>query len=117
MPDGHAVKKGDMVNYQPYPMGRMKFLWGDDAEEFKPERWLDDSGMFVAESPFKFTAFQAGPRICLGKEFAYRQMKIVSAVLLYFFRFEMWDVDATVGYRPMLTLKMDGPFYLRALAR
>lgn len=58
MPDGHAVKKGDMVNYQPYPMGRMKFLWGDDAEEFKPERWLDDSGMFVAESPFKFTAFQ-----------------------------------------------------------
>jgi cytochrome P450 len=60
---------------------------------------------------------QAGPRICLGKEFAYRQMKIVSAVLLYFFRFEMWDVDATVGYRPMLTLKMDGPFYLRALAR
>ena len=53
----------------------------------------------------------------MGKEFAYRQMKIVSAVLLYFFRFEMWDVDATVGYRPMLTLKMDGPFYLRALAR
>ncbi|BAF15529.1 Os04g0573900 [Oryza sativa Japonica Group] len=117
LPDGHAVKKGDMVNYQPYPMGRMKFLWGDNAEEFKPERWLDDSGMFVAESPFKFTAFQAGPRICLGKEFAYRQMKIVSAVLLYFFRFEMWDDDATVGYRPMLTLKMDGPFYLRALAR
>jgi hypothetical protein len=29
----------------------------------------------------------------------------------------MWDDDATVGYRPMLTLKMDGPFYLRALAR
>ncbi|CAN6268973.1 unnamed protein product [Urochloa humidicola] len=26
LPDGCAVKKGDMVNYQPYPMGRMKFL-------------------------------------------------------------------------------------------
>ncbi|XP_006652670.1 cytochrome P450 704C1-like [Oryza brachyantha] len=117
LPDGHAVKKGDMVNYQPYPMGRMEFLWGDDAGEFRPERWLDDSGVFVPESPFKFTAFQAGPRICLGKEFAYRQMKIVSAVLLYFFRFEMWDDNATVGYRPMLTLKMDGPLYLRVLAR
>ncbi|RCV35035.1 hypothetical protein SETIT_7G206600v2 [Setaria italica] len=59
LPDGYAVRKGDMVNYQPYPMGRMKFLWGVDAEEFRPERWLDDDGVFVPESPFKFTAFQA----------------------------------------------------------
>ena len=49
-----------MVNYQPYPMGRMKFLWGDDAEEFRPERWLNEEGVFVPESPFKFTAFQVG---------------------------------------------------------
>ncbi|CAM0902203.1 unnamed protein product [Alopecurus aequalis] len=117
LPDGYAVKKGDMVNYQPYPMGRMKFLWGDDAEAFRPERWLDDDGMFVPESPFKFTAFQAGPRICLGKEFAYRQMKIFAAVLLYLFRFEMWDRNSTVGYRPMLTLKMDGPLFVRATPR
>ena len=60
LPDGYAVKKGDMVNYQPYPMGRMEFLWGADAEEFRPERWLDDDGVFVPESPFKFTAFQVG---------------------------------------------------------
>ena len=60
LPDGYAVKKGDMVNYQPYQMGRMKFLWGVDAEEFRPERWLDDDGVFVPESPFKFTAFQVG---------------------------------------------------------
>jgi hypothetical protein len=39
-------------------MGRMKFLWGADAEEFRAERWLDDAGVFVPESPFKFTAFQ-----------------------------------------------------------
>jgi hypothetical protein len=58
LPDGYAVKKGDMVNYQPYPMGRMTFLWGADAKEFRPERWLDDNGVFVPESPFKFTAFQ-----------------------------------------------------------
>ncbi|KAG2568175.1 hypothetical protein PVAP13_7NG297500, partial [Panicum virgatum] len=102
LPDGYAVKKGDMVNYQPYAMGRMDFLWGADAEEFRPERWLDDDGVFVQESPFKFTAFQAGPRICLGKEFAYMQMKIFAAVLLYLFRFEMWDAKATVSYRPML---------------
>ncbi|KAL6651239.1 hypothetical protein ACP70R_010164 [Stipagrostis hirtigluma subsp. patula] len=117
LPDGFAIKKGDMVHYQPYPMGRMEFLWGADAEEFRPERWLDDGGVFVPESPFKFTAFQAGPRICLGKEFAYRQMKIFAAVLLYLFRFEMWDANATVGYRQMMTLKIDGPLYVRASPR
>ncbi|XBI62189.1 hypothetical protein VPH35_042852 [Triticum aestivum] len=117
LPDGHTVRRGDMVNYQPFAMGRMKFLWGDDAEEFRPERWLDGDGVFVPESPYKFTAFQAGPRICLGKEFAYRQMKIFAATLLYLFRFEMWDRGSTVGYRPMLTLKMDGPLYVRASPR
>ncbi|KAI3756856.1 hypothetical protein L1987_56679 [Smallanthus sonchifolius] len=58
LPDGYAVKKGDMVAYQPYAMGRMKFIWGDDAHDFKPERWLDQYGYFHPESPFKFTAFQ-----------------------------------------------------------
>lgn len=58
LPDGFSVRKGDMVCYQAYAMGRMKFIWGDDAEEFKPERWLDESGIFQKESPFKFTAFQ-----------------------------------------------------------
>ncbi|KAJ6971386.1 signal peptide peptidase-like 4 isoform X4 [Populus alba x Populus x berolinensis] len=59
LPDGFNVRKGDMVAYQPYAMGRMKFIWGDDAEEYKPERWLQD-GVFQQESPFKFTAFQQG---------------------------------------------------------
>jgi len=57
-PDGYSVRKGDAVAYYPYAMGRMKFLWGDDAEEFRPERWLDENRHFQQESPFKFTAFQ-----------------------------------------------------------
>lgn len=38
-------------------MGRMPYIWGDDAEEFRPERWLDQNGVFQPESPFKFVAF------------------------------------------------------------
>ena len=39
-------------------MGRMKFLWGTDVEDFRPERWLNEDGVFQPQSPFKFTAFQ-----------------------------------------------------------
>lgn len=56
LPDGFKVKKGDGITYMAYAMGRMKNIWGDDAEEFHPERWLHD-GIFQPESPFKFTAF------------------------------------------------------------
>lgn len=58
LPDGSSVSKGDIVFYVPYAMGRMEYLWGKDAEVFRPERWLDQNGEFQPESPFKFTAFQ-----------------------------------------------------------
>lgn len=58
LPGGFDVKKGDVVCFLPYSMGRMKFLWGMDAEDFCPERWLDENGVFQPENPFKFTAFQ-----------------------------------------------------------
>ena len=56
LPDGYRVKKGDNVYYLAYAMGRMQSIWGEDAEEFRPERWLDN-GVFRLESPSKFIAF------------------------------------------------------------
>ncbi|XP_054787895.1 cytochrome P450 704C1-like [Prosopis cineraria] len=117
LPDGFSVKKGDFVSYLPYAMGRMKYVWGDDAEEFKPERWLDTNGKFQQESPFKFTAFQAGPRQCLGKDFSYRQMKIFSAILLSSHKFKLADESKKAHYRTTLTLHMDGGLHLHAHPR
>ena len=58
LPDRFNVGRGDLVVYLPHPMRRMKFLWGDDAEVFKPERWLNNDVVFQPKSPLKFTAFQ-----------------------------------------------------------
>lgn len=60
LPDGFRLKQGDGVYYMAYAMGRMPYIWGHDAKDFHPERWLNN-GIFQSESPFKFTAFH----VCL----------------------------------------------------
>ncbi|KAH7849498.1 hypothetical protein Vadar_018727 [Vaccinium darrowii] len=83
LPDGTFVPAGSSVTYSIYSAGRMKSTWGDDCLEFRPERWLSsDRKSFVTHDPFKFVAFNAGPRICLGKDLAYLQMKSIAAAVL-----------------------------------
>lgn len=64
LPDGTVLKKGGMISYSPYCMARMPYIWGPDAKEFKPERWLRD-GKFYPESEFKFATFQVLRFLCL----------------------------------------------------
>ncbi|KAK8587931.1 hypothetical protein V6N13_086890 [Hibiscus sabdariffa] len=116
LPDGHKINKGEEVSYLAYAMGRMPYIWGEDAEVFRPERWLKN-GVFQPESPFKFISFHAGPRICLGKEFAYRQMKIFSIALVRCFRFELADDTKDAIYKVTFTLHMKGGLHLRAIPR
>ncbi|KAG4989381.1 hypothetical protein JHK82_031704 [Glycine max] len=85
LPDGTAVPAGSTVTYSIYAMGRMKSVWGEDCMEFKPERFLSVQGdrFELPKDGYKFVAFNAGPRTCLGKDLAYLQMKsVASAVLL-----------------------------------
>lgn len=101
-PDGTVLKKGTKVIYAIYAMGRMESIWGQDCREYKPERWLRD-GHFMSESAYKFTAFNGGPRLCLGKDFAYYQMKFVAASILYRYRVKVVKDHPVV---PKLALTM-----------
>ncbi|GLJ37732.1 hypothetical protein SUGI_0766640 [Cryptomeria japonica] len=104
LPDGTFVKKGSWVTYHPYAMGRMESIWGKDCMEFKPERWIKE-GVFVPESPFKYAVFQAGPRVCLGKEMAFIQMKYIAASVIRGFRFRV-DPQHRADSIPSLTSTM-----------
>jgi hypothetical protein len=55
-------------------MQKRKDLWGEDADVFDPERWLDHRVQIMTASPFIFQPFSAGPRICLGQNFAYNEV-------------------------------------------
>lgn len=67
-PDGTYIKKGDYVNYQSFCQGRLEKIWGKNAKEFKPERWISDDGSLIRVDSGKWSAFNAGPRLCLGKK-------------------------------------------------
>jgi fatty acid omega-hydroxylase len=123
LPDGTFVTKGTRVTYHPYAMGRSKELWGSDWPEFKPERWLETDVVtgkrnFKARDPFSYPVFQAGPRICLGKEMAFLQMKRVVAGVLRRFKvvpaFEEGVEPVLVSY---LTAKMKDGLPVRLLKR
>ncbi|CAE5965709.1 unnamed protein product [Arabidopsis arenosa] len=123
LPDGTLVRAGDRVTYFPYGMGRMEELWGGDWDEFKPNRWVDESSydktcsrVLKKVNPFKFPVFQAGPRVCLGEEMAYVQMKYVVASILDRFEIEPIPTDKP-GFVAMLTAHMAGGMQVRVRRR
>ncbi|KAI8423177.1 hypothetical protein MSG28_014230 [Choristoneura fumiferana] len=60
-------------------------MWGDDAELFLPDRWLDKNR--IPEHQAAFAAFSLGRRMCIGKNYALMSMKATLAHLLRSFRF------------------------------
>ncbi|XP_066383078.1 cytochrome P450 CYP94D108-like [Miscanthus floridulus] len=111
LPDGTTVRAGWFSDYCAYAMGRMPQLWGDDCREFRPERWLDGGGEFVAVDAARYPVFHAGPRACLGKEMAYVQMKAVVAAVVRRFSVEpvrAASMEAPPPYEMAVTLRMRG---------
>jgi len=63
------IKKGQMVHWSLWTMHRRKDIYGEDAEEFKPERWLDEDGKKGLRVGWEYLPFNGGPRICIGREY------------------------------------------------
>ncbi|XP_022145878.1 cytochrome P450 94A2-like [Momordica charantia] len=118
LPDGTAVRKGERVAYHPYAMGRLESIWGSDWAEFRPERWLERDGpakwRFVGRDNYTYPVFQAGPRICLGKEMAFLQMKRMVAGILKRFRVvPAAEEGGEPKFVQYMTAKMEGGFPVR----
>ncbi|TAQ87348.1 hypothetical protein B7494_g4340 [Chlorociboria aeruginascens] len=79
-------------------MHHRKDIWGDDAEEFKPERWEG------RKSGWEYLPFNGGPRICVGQQFALTEASYVTVRLLQRFdRLENMEQDPIIRHDLTLT--------------
>ncbi|MED6185007.1 hypothetical protein PIB30_052874 [Stylosanthes scabra] len=69
-------------------MNRDPDNWGPDANEFKPERFSEGLSK-ACTYPQAYVPFGLGPRLCLGKNFAIVQVKVVLALIISKFSFSL----------------------------
>ncbi|KAF7334434.1 Cytochrome P450 [Mycena venus] len=91
------VPKGQIVSLAIASYQRLESRWGEDAQEFKPSRWLDGlSFKGEAVGPYaNLLSFLGGPRMCLGWRFAIMEMQIFVCELVGKFAFTLPEADST----------------------
>lgn len=80
--DGTFIPGGTMVSIPPWTLHRDKRFWGEDAGEFRPERF---EGVDLTSETVPFIPFTRGAYTCPGKQLGYIEMRgVISAVLMNF---------------------------------
>ncbi|EGX95956.1 cytochrome P450 78A3 [Cordyceps militaris CM01] len=96
---GMPVARGTQVAIPQWAINADKGLWGDDAEAFNPDRWIDvrDDGVATlnktggAKSNYAMMTFLHGPRNCIGAGFAKGEFACLLAAWIGRFEFELVD--------------------------
>jgi cytochrome P450 len=108
----YQIPKGSIVYAFSYVTHRDQ-RWFADPERFDPDRFLGEKGKSV--SSFAYFPFGAGPRACIGAQFALTEMTLVAASLLRRFEFSFCPGDPDPEPMTHLSLRPRGglPMLLR----
>lgn len=113
-PKGHIIKKGQGVALNTYIHGHNTRVWGSNASEFKPERFLE-KGLKSFE-PHIYPAFNIAPRLCLGRHVAIMEAKLVAIRLLHKYKYQAVK-DQKVTKALSFVLNMENGFKIHLYPR
>ncbi|KAF1974985.1 NADPH-cytochrome P450 reductase-like protein [Bimuria novae-zelandiae CBS 107.79] len=113
----YECKKGVPIVALLPKVHRDPLVYGEDAEEFRPERMLDEEfERRNTEFPDCWKPFGSGMRGCIGRPFAWQEALLVMAILLQNFNFSMEDPSYELKIKQTLTIKPKD-FFMRAHLR
>ncbi|MES2476135.1 MAG: cytochrome P450 [Verrucomicrobiota bacterium] len=81
---GYAIPAGSSVVISPFALHRHPEFW-EKPEEFRPER-------FEEKPPAAYMPFGAGPRFCIGHEFALMEARLILVMVL-----QRWSLQTVAG--------------------
>lgn len=122
---GQYVPKDTQVLIVPYAINRLPSLWGTNASEFVPERWIDTNeetgerrpnNHGGAPSNYAILTFLHGPRSCIGQSFAKAELRAIVAAFVGSFEMEMADPNEKVIAHGVVTTKPKNGMRLRLKA-
>lgn len=113
--NGHFIPKGTIIVLCPYAVNTSSALWGSDANEFNPERWMapGQAGKGGAESNYSFLTFLHGPRSCIGQTFSKAELACLIAAFIGRFEAEFRDEGYVAEIKGGITSKPKGGLWLR----
>ncbi|KAF8712308.1 Cytochrome P450 monooxygenase, partial [Rhizoctonia solani] len=82
---GQTFEAGSVISVPSYTTNRSS-VWGNDASDFRPGRWLEDGAGTLNKY---FVPFSIGPRACIGRNLAYMDLMLIVATL-----FRRYQVEA-----------------------
>nr|RBQ85432.1 hypothetical protein FVER53263_14002 [Fusarium verticillioides] len=101
LPDGSFVPQGTAVGINPYVAGRNKGVFGDDADSYRPERWLQNEGETEEEYNKRIRLYNAadltfgsGSRVCIGRHLAQLELYKIIATLINKYEISLVDPAA-----------------------
>ncbi|KAG6358365.1 hypothetical protein INS49_014249 [Diaporthe citri] len=86
--DGYYVPAGMTVAVPPWVSTHSPLNF-HNPYEFRPERWLGEDNEFSNDRLNASLPFGTGPRVCIGRNLAYMEMRLISANLLFHFDLEL----------------------------
>ena len=103
------VPAGATLLLSPYATQRDPRFW-DSPEEFRPDRWIEDSS--AGRPKFAFYPFGAGTRVCIGEHFAMMEGVLLIATLAQRWRLHLVP-NQTIELWPQITLRPRHPMCFR----
>jgi len=100
--NSYYLKKGTIIGASIFEMHRNKKYW-NNAEAFIPERFSEENRKAIL--PY-YMPFGAGPRLCIGNNFAMYEM--ILAVKAIIKNYKISSNDETIKVNPLITLKPVG---------